>query len=560
MSYYLSNLRERIFGTNNNDNNNNKNNNKDYKENDTYSTTASTSNNDLITTSFKTDLYQSVLVDKVRVLVIGDTAVGKSSLVHLICNDEILTRSPSWTVGCNTDVKMHEYHSKDYYIEFIDIGGSSKYKITRPILYHQINGIIVVYDLTNKISLTNVKKWLFDILNKISNSSSNWKLKETEHSQILELENQTEQNNNYNNNNNNEILFNNNNNNNVINNNTNTNKNKNTDPNIRRLNFINSHNNNGLQSTNTSSVNLNNNIRPSVFLSQNSLFLPTNTVISPPTQSPINKIKIKSKKSNSHLNIPVLILGNKSDLSFDKKFIESDSLGKLSLLVSAKVKNQFSSSQSPHVASRLEIFYNKMISNIISNKRGINANNMTFNNQIYGSLNNTNNNNNIKNDINKNNTKSETVIDNIETTDRDDSDTKININDYTLNYDTRPTLYSIDTNNNINSANNSIINTSLPSTTTTTTPTITSTPSLSTTMYPIEHNESNSNSNSGYSSFTNTNSPPLFNTSSPYHYNFLSPTVSSPINLNKQFQQQMNNTIPRTPLRARSTSFENKNK
>lgn len=44
-------------------------------------------------------------IDKVRVLVCGDSYVGKSSLVHLICHEKILNTS-SWTIGCKTDVKV----------------------------------------------------------------------------------------------------------------------------------------------------------------------------------------------------------------------------------------------------------------------------------------------------------------------------------------------------------------------------------------------------------------------------------------------------------------------
>ncbi|KAK5580254.1 hypothetical protein RB653_000269 [Dictyostelium firmibasis] len=408
---YLSNLRERIFGNGNNGTNNN---------NDSSSNNMNYSNdygaNDI---TFRSEFYQSV--DRVRVLVIGDTAVGKSSLVHLICNDQALTRSPSWTVGCNTDVRIHEYHSKDYYIEFVDIGGSTKYKITRPILYHQISGIIVVYDLTNKISLKNVKKWIFDVLNKISpnQTSSNYKLKETESNQVLELENTTDSLSNS-----------------SVNINDNNNSNDNSGyyyqppiqspttstitttttttqqtPNLRRLNFINSHSKKNLGAEST--VNITNSIRPT-FLSQTSLFLPSNTQ-SPTIQSPINTNKKKSININNNNNsygnckslnnIPVLIMGNKCDLYFDRQSIESDSLGKLSLLVSAKSSQTFS--QSSYNLSRLEIFYNKMISNLISNKRGGNPTHMSFNNQIYNTFLNspspTNNNNNNNSNNNNNN-------------------------------------------------------------------------------------------------------------------------------------------------------------
>jgi GTPase SAR1 family protein len=44
-------------------------------------------------------------IDKIRVLVCGDSYVGKSSLVHLICHDKVLSTSP-WTIGCKAEVKV----------------------------------------------------------------------------------------------------------------------------------------------------------------------------------------------------------------------------------------------------------------------------------------------------------------------------------------------------------------------------------------------------------------------------------------------------------------------
>lgn len=63
------------------------------------------------------------LADAVRVLVIGDKGVGKSSLVHLVCHGDVL-RSASSTVGCSIEVSAHRYDDKNAtFIEWMDIGG-----------------------------------------------------------------------------------------------------------------------------------------------------------------------------------------------------------------------------------------------------------------------------------------------------------------------------------------------------------------------------------------------------------------------------------------------------
>ncbi|KAJ6632661.1 Rab-like protein 3 [Pseudolycoriella hygida] len=109
-------------------------------------------------------------IDKVRIIVVGDSGVGKTSLVHLIANNEALT-SPGWTIGCAVEVKLHEYKEGTpsqcaYCIELWDIGGSISHKNTRGVFYNPVHGIILVYDLTNRKSHENLQQWIAEILNK----------------------------------------------------------------------------------------------------------------------------------------------------------------------------------------------------------------------------------------------------------------------------------------------------------------------------------------------------------------------------------------------------------
>ncbi|CAJ1071330.1 rab-like protein 3 isoform X2 [Xyrichtys novacula] len=115
-------------------------------------------------------------LDRVKVLVLGDSGVGKSSLVHLLCQNQVLG-NPSWTVGCSVDVRVQDYREgtpeeKTYYIELWDVGGSvgsaSSVKSTRAVFYNSVNGIILVHDLTNKKSSQNLYRWSLEALNRDS--------------------------------------------------------------------------------------------------------------------------------------------------------------------------------------------------------------------------------------------------------------------------------------------------------------------------------------------------------------------------------------------------------
>ncbi|XP_051174355.1 rab-like protein 3 isoform X1 [Leptopilina boulardi] len=113
-------------------------------------------------------------IDKVKILVLGDSGVGKTSLTHLICHQQPMN-NPSWTIGCSVEVKLHEYkegtaNQRRYFIELWDIGGSQSHQNTRSVFYNNTNGIILVHDMSNRKSQQNLRKWLQEVLNKDGNS------------------------------------------------------------------------------------------------------------------------------------------------------------------------------------------------------------------------------------------------------------------------------------------------------------------------------------------------------------------------------------------------------
>lgn len=83
--------------------------------------------------------------------------VGKTSLVHLIANNEPI-KSPSWTVGCSVEVKLHEFKEgtpsqKTYFIELWDVGGSSQHRNARSVFYNPTHGEIDFYYNTKVFQL-----------------------------------------------------------------------------------------------------------------------------------------------------------------------------------------------------------------------------------------------------------------------------------------------------------------------------------------------------------------------------------------------------------------------
>ena len=135
-------------------------------------------------------------IPKVRILVVGDSGTGKTSLVHKLCHG-IPLLTPRWTVGCALDMMFFDYipstpptqntpsrhHNtvkttpkpsasinastaagRRFFIEFFDVGGHRKYEHSRNVFYTQVNGIILTFDLTNSKSYKNLRKWIRELV------------------------------------------------------------------------------------------------------------------------------------------------------------------------------------------------------------------------------------------------------------------------------------------------------------------------------------------------------------------------------------------------------------
>jgi len=105
---------------------------------------------------------------KIRILVVGDSGVGKTCLVERLVTGKVPTSNPRWTLGCDVSVMVHTtllggQTEKKVLVEFWDVGGHRNYADSRAVFYHQINGVILVHDATNRKSFTHLKAWLDEL-------------------------------------------------------------------------------------------------------------------------------------------------------------------------------------------------------------------------------------------------------------------------------------------------------------------------------------------------------------------------------------------------------------
>merc|ERR1711988_996992 len=97
-----------------------------------------------------------------KLVLIGDSGVGKSCLL-LRFADDTYTESYISTIGVDFKIRTIEIDNKTIKLQIWDTAGQERFRTISSTYYRGAHGIIVVYDITNQESFTNVKRWMQEI-------------------------------------------------------------------------------------------------------------------------------------------------------------------------------------------------------------------------------------------------------------------------------------------------------------------------------------------------------------------------------------------------------------
>lgn len=94
----------------------------------------------------------------IKLLLIGDSGVGKSCLLLRFC-DDAYTPSFITTIGIDFKIRTIELDGKRIKLQIWDTAGQERFRTITTAYYRGAMGILLVYDVTDERSFGNIRTW-----------------------------------------------------------------------------------------------------------------------------------------------------------------------------------------------------------------------------------------------------------------------------------------------------------------------------------------------------------------------------------------------------------------
>lgn len=99
-----------------------------------------------------------------KILILGDSGVGKSNLLSRFCDDKY-DENKKATIGLDIYNYSGNSNGQRVQVNFWDTAGQEKYRSISTTFYKDALGIILTFDITNRNSFTNLDIWFHEIKN-----------------------------------------------------------------------------------------------------------------------------------------------------------------------------------------------------------------------------------------------------------------------------------------------------------------------------------------------------------------------------------------------------------
>lgn len=102
-----------------------------------------------------------------KVVLIGDSAVGKSNLLSRFARNEFDQNSKA-TIGVEFQTQAVEIDGKEVKAQIWDTAGQERFRAVTSAYYRGAVGALVVYDISRKTTFESVERWLNELTSEFS--------------------------------------------------------------------------------------------------------------------------------------------------------------------------------------------------------------------------------------------------------------------------------------------------------------------------------------------------------------------------------------------------------
>lgn len=103
---------------------------------------------------------------QIKLVLIGESNVGKSSIVTRLIKNEFSDQYKCATVGAAFQTKHININNKRIRFECWDTAGQERYRSIVPMYYRNANVALIVYDISNRESFEKVTEWVKELKEK----------------------------------------------------------------------------------------------------------------------------------------------------------------------------------------------------------------------------------------------------------------------------------------------------------------------------------------------------------------------------------------------------------
>ncbi len=98
-----------------------------------------------------------------KLIVLGVQSVGKTAIVQRFCYDCFEEDTLKTTLGFDFLTKVLQHKGKRVQLQIWDTAGQERFRSVTKMYYQDVNGVILVYDLTSRSTLNSLQFWFDDL-------------------------------------------------------------------------------------------------------------------------------------------------------------------------------------------------------------------------------------------------------------------------------------------------------------------------------------------------------------------------------------------------------------